>query len=40
MVVLERRNTFFLLVTAFYIEQDHTLRKKNQQYANSTLKIK
>lgn len=40
MVVLERRNTYFLLVTAFYFEQDHSLRKKLQQYKNSTAKIK
>ncbi len=40
MVVLERRGTFFLLVTAFYLERDHTLRKKIQQYINSTSKIK
>lgn len=31
-VVLERRENYFLLITAFYIEHDHTLSKKVQEY--------
>lgn len=32
MVVVERRDSYCLLVTAFYFEQDHSLRKKLQHY--------
>ena len=32
MVVIERRDSYCLLVTAFYFEQDHSLRKKLQHY--------
>jgi hypothetical protein len=32
MVVLERRESYFLLITAFYFEHDHSLRKKLQHY--------
>jgi len=31
-VVLERRDNYVLLITAFYIEQDHTLEKKVKEY--------
>ena len=31
-VVLERRENYVLLITAFYIEQDHTLEKKVKEY--------
>lgn len=31
-VVLERRQKYCLLITAFYIEQDHTLKKKVKEY--------
>jgi hypothetical protein len=33
-VVLERRDTYFFLITAFYFEHDHWLRKKVQKYKN------
>ena len=32
LVVLERREHFYLFVTAFYISEDHTLRKKIKEY--------
>ena len=32
MVVVERRDSYCLLVTAFYFEQDYSLRKKLQHY--------
>lgn len=32
MVVVERRETYCLLITAFYFNQDHSLRKKLQHY--------
>lgn len=32
MVVIERRKEYCLLVTAFYFEQDHSLRKKIKKY--------
>ncbi len=32
MVVVERRDSYCLLVTAFYFEQNHSLRKKIQHY--------
>ena len=31
-VVLERRENYVLLITAFYIEYDHTLEKKVKEY--------
>ena len=31
-VVIERRNTYCLLVTAFYFDQDHALKKKLKHY--------
>lgn len=34
MVVLEEREDYVLLVTAFYINQNHTLRKKLKSYDN------
>ncbi|MBQ7016939.1 MAG: hypothetical protein IJN10_08310 [Firmicutes bacterium] len=33
MVVVERRESYCLLVTAFYFEEDHSLRKKLKRYA-------
>ena len=33
-VVLERRECYFLLITAFYFEHDHALNKKVKQYEN------
>ncbi|WP_128426323.1 hypothetical protein [Gudongella oleilytica] len=33
MVVVEPRDSYCLLITAFYFEQDHSLRKKLQHYA-------
>ncbi|MDD4494889.1 MAG: hypothetical protein PHV32_11205 [Eubacteriales bacterium] len=35
MVVLERRSTYCLLITAFYFEHDHALRKKLEHYENN-----
>jgi len=32
LVVIERREAYCLLITAFYFEQDHSLRKKLQHY--------
>lgn len=32
LVVLERREKYFLLITAFYIDQEHTLNKKIKEY--------
>ena len=32
LVVLERRESYVLLITAFYIEEDHTLKKKVKEY--------
>lgn len=32
MVVLEKRENYFLLITAFYLEWEHTLRKKLDEY--------
>ena len=32
LVVIERRNSYCLLVTAFYIEHDHTMRRKLKEY--------
>lgn len=32
MVVLEERLNYYLLITAFYIERNHTLRKKIKEY--------
>jgi hypothetical protein len=32
MVVIERRQAYFLLITAFYIEEDHTLDAKLKRY--------
>ena len=32
LLVLNRRNDYLLLWTAFYIEQSHTLRKKLKEY--------
>ncbi|WP_418222935.1 hypothetical protein [Clostridium isatidis] len=32
MVVLEKREKYNLLITAFYIEHDHTMRKKLEEY--------
>ena len=32
MVVLEPRNNYYLLITAFYFDQDHALRKKLNKY--------
>ncbi len=40
MVVIERKNTYFQLVTAFYFEQDHSLRKKIRHYKNCATKIR
>jgi hypothetical protein len=34
LVVLERRDTYCLLITAFYIKHDHSLRKKVLKYEN------
>ncbi len=31
-VVIERREDYFLLITAFYLEHDHALRKKIKEY--------
>ena len=31
-VVLERRENYVLLITAFYIEYDHTLENKVKEY--------
>lgn len=33
MVVVERRESYCLLITAFYFEEDHSLRKKLKRYA-------
>lgn len=38
LVVLERRDSYYLLVTAFYIEHDHTLQKKLKKYYEATSK--
>ena len=32
MVVIEKRKTYCLLITAFYIEREHTLQKKLKKY--------
>lgn len=32
LVVLEKRPNYYLLITAFYIDRDHTLEKKVKQY--------
>lgn len=32
LVVLEERESYCLLITAFYIQEDHTLRKKLKEY--------
>ncbi len=34
MVVLEKRDSYCLFITAFYIAEDHTLRKKKKEYEN------
>ncbi len=39
MVVVERRDSYCLLVTAFYFEQDHSLRKKLRHYERYKAKI-
>lgn len=31
-VVLEKRNSYYLLITAYYIDYDHTLKKKLAKY--------
>lgn len=32
LLVLEERESYYLLITAFYIQEDHTLRKKLKEY--------
>ena len=32
MVVLEKRNSYYLLITAFYLDYDHALRKQLEHY--------
>ncbi|NLY46748.1 MAG: hypothetical protein GX053_12305 [Tissierella sp.] len=32
MVVVEKRESYYLLITAFYIEREHTLQKKLKEY--------
>lgn len=34
MVVIEKRKTYCLLITAFYIEREHTLQKKLKNIIN------
>lgn len=32
LVILENRNTYYLLITAFYLDQNHSLRKQLKKY--------
>ena len=35
MIVLEKRKTYYLLITAYYIEYDNTLNKKIREYKDN-----
>jgi len=38
LVILKEKNNYYYIKTAFYIEQDHELRKKIKNYYNFTNK--
>ena len=35
MIVLEKRETYYLLITAYYIEYDNMLNKKLREYEDN-----
>ena len=39
LIVLEPRTDYVLLVTAFYIEHSHTLKKKNKEYEKYLMEV-